>query len=114
MKRSKRPTAAITQEVVRLLRAGVPIETAAKVVLGSKWDDLFRWLLIGAGEDKSYVRVPKPFKVFHDEVTKAQATAEVRNVAVLQKSGSPRYALEWLKRRAPERWGVTDHTKITV
>ncbi len=80
---------------------------------GAKHDEMYRWLLVSSGEDK-IIRVPKPYRVLHDEVRKAIATAEARNAMALQKDGSPRWALEWLRRRAPKNWPATDHVDVTT
>src|SRR5690349_7896550 len=95
-KRPTRPTEQITAEAVRYLKAGVALDAVARLILGARHDDMYRWLLWGAGEDPTKLRVPKAYKVFHDEVVKAQAHAEMRNTLVLQKDGSPKWALEWL------------------
>ncbi len=102
-KRPTRPTDQITAECVKLLKAGVPLDAVARVVLGAKHDELYRWLMIGSGEDKTFIRIPKPYKHFYDQVTRATAHAEARNAIAVQQGGS-RWALEWLKRRAPQRW----------
>jgi hypothetical protein len=103
VKRPRKPTLAVQTEVVRLLRAGVPLETAFKVVLGSKFDDGFAWLLRGAGQHPDYPIKRKPWTTFHDAVVRAQAEAEARNAAVLQRGG-PKWAAVWLRARHPEHW----------
>ncbi len=113
-KRPTRPTAAITAEAVKYLKAGVALEVVARLILGSKHDELFRWLVVGAGQDPKMIRIPKAYRLFHDAVTKAQAEAEARNTLALQRDGSPKWALEWLRRRAPERWASTETTAVLV
>ncbi len=113
-KRPTRPTAAITAEAVRYLKAGVALEVVARLILGAKHDQMYRWLVIGAGQDPTKLRIPKAYRLFHDAVTKAQAEAEARNTLALQRDGSPKWALEWLKRRAPERWAAEEATAVLV
>src|SRR5260370_25956438 len=102
-RRPTRPTRAVQDEVCRLLRAGVPLETAFKVVLGSKFDDGFAWLLRGAGQHPDYPIKRKPWTTFHDAVVRAQAEAEARNAAVLQPR-APQWAAACLRAPHPEHW----------
>ena len=113
MKRT-RPTAAITAEAVKFLKAGVALEVVARLILGSKHDSMYRWLVVGAGQDPKMIRIPKPYRLFHDSIVKAQAEAEARNTLALQRGGNPKWALEWLRRRAPERWSATEATAVLV
>ena len=46
-------------------------------------------------------------------MTRAQAEAEVRNTAVLQRGGSPKWALQWLRARAPKNWPQPS-TKVEI
>ncbi len=107
-RRPTRPTAAITAEATRYLKAGCPLEVVAKILLGARHDEMYRWLIVGSGQDPQMIRVPKPYRVFHDNVVRAMAEAEARNVVALQKGGSPKWALAWLRARAPQRWGSQD------
>jgi len=107
-KRASHPTAAITAAAVRYLKAGCLLEVVAKILLGARSDELYRWLLVGSGQDPKTIRVPKPYRDFHDRVVRAMAEAEARNVMALQKGGRPKWALAWLRMRAPQQWGSKD------
>ena len=110
--RATRPTAAITAAAVRYLKAGCPLDVVAKIVLGARYDELYRWLLVGSGQEPTMIRVPKPYCEFHDRVVRAMAEAEARNVVTLQESGSPKWALAWLRARAPQQWSSKDTAAV--
>ena len=115
-RRPTRPTLAVTDEAVRLIRAGCPLDVVASYLLGARSGDLYEWLTIGAGlhPTRYKIRVPKPYKDFHDRIVKAQAEAELRQVAALEKKGSDRYRMFWLERRAPARWAKTETVEVTA
>ena len=104
MRVPKSPTRAVTADVVKYLKCGVPLETSLKLVLGSAFDAGFEWLLIATGAHPTAVRATKAHKHFHDEVTRAQAHAEAVRVGVLAKDSKPKWAMAWLQTQARERW----------
>jgi transposase len=83
-----------TQKVCEALRAG-NTRRAACIYAGVSEDSLARWL------QKAEVA---------DAIQKAEADAEVRNVAIIQKAAGETWfaAAWWLERKRPEDWGRKD------
>ena len=50
---------------------------------------------------------------FSDAVIEAETAAEVEAVELIR-SGHPKYVLEWLSRKNPDRWGRKDHVTQDV
>jgi len=109
----KRPTVALIEEATRYLRAGVPVETTAKLLLGTRWDEFFAWVAAGHGQHPTLLR-RKPYTTLADAVERALAECEARHAAIVQKEGSPRWSAWWLQRRHPERWGSVETLKHAV
>ena len=109
----KRPTAALIAEATRYLKAGVPVETTAKLLLGTRWDEFFAWIAAGHGQHPTLLR-RKPYTTLADAVERALAECEARHAAIVQKEGSPKWSAWFLSRRYPDRWAAADHTEVTV
>jgi transposase len=96
----------VQEQIVRALRAGNYIETAAKFAAVDK-KTLYSWLdRANRGEAK--------YKGFLHAVNKAQADAEVSAVAVITKAAASQWqAAAWrLERKFPERWGRREHVTV--
>jgi transposase len=96
----------IQEKIVTALRSGAYIETAA-VYAGINKDTLYAWLKKGArAKNRKSI-----YSQFSDAVEKAQAEAEMRDVAVISKSANSGHwqASAWrLERKFPARWGRRD------
>jgi len=110
----------LTGEVIALLtqalRTGAYVETAVAHV-GIHKDSYYRWIRKGRDERLRIDTGGKPRKSFglflelYDAVEKAQAAAEVRDLAIISKAAENHWqAAAWkLERRNPGRWGRTRH-----
>lgn len=108
-------TKEVEEKIIRAIRAGNYIETAAAFAGISK-DTLYNWLKRGARESQRLEGSPnaKPRKKeliyleFSDAVSRAMAEAEVRdvqNISIAGEQGDWRASAWRLERRHPERWG---------
>jgi transposase len=99
-------TKAIQDEIVRQLRLGNYIETAAAIA-GIHKSTLYDWLKRGARSDEKDDRYAR----FSDAVKKAQAESEAFDLAVITRAAQQHWqAAAWrLERRFPDRWGRRDH-----
>jgi hypothetical protein len=91
-------TAAVAERIVSAIRAGNYARVAAEGA-GIHRDTFYDWLKRGdTGE--------KPFSDVSDAVARASADAEMRAVGLIAKAMDEdwRAALEYLKRRHPDRW----------
>jgi transposase-like protein len=90
----------LQQRIVQALSAGAYVETAAAMAGVSK-QTLYSWLKRGADQAQG------PFREFLDAVEKAQAEAEVRDIALIAKAAQTQWqAAAWrLERKFPEKWG---------
>src|SRR5713226_7124076 len=115
MKRApKRPTRAFVEEVCRYIRAGAPVETAFRITLGAQWATGFEWMAVGAREARPELLRRAAYKRLLDSVTKAEAEAEMRHLAVLQRGQQQKWSAWWLARRHPQRWATVETLKHTV
>lgn len=110
----------LTSEVIALLtqalRTGAYVETSVAHV-GIHKDSYYRWVRKGREERVRIDGNGKPRKSYglyldlYDAVEKAQAAAEVRDLAIISKASETHWqAAAWkLERRNPGRWGRTRH-----
>ncbi len=91
---------ATTQRVVELIRAGNYLEVAATAA-GIHRSTLYRWMRHGRDQKRGR------YRKFLNQVEKAQAEAESRDVALIAKAASEDWrAAAWrLERKAPRRYG---------
>ena len=109
----------LTQErqdrMCEALRAG-NTRAASADYAGIGTSTLYRWLDRGQTEEEGI------YREFRDAVKKAEADAEVRNVALIQRAannGTWQAAAWWLERRRPGRWALRSpesdkHEEIVV
>lgn len=101
MGRPSKLTPELQATIVGLIKAGNYKETTCAIV-GIARSTLYEWMRRGqlSDQENEYTR-------FHDEVVKALAWAEARDVAILNQHAEkdPRAARWKLERRFPERWG---------
>lgn len=84
------------------LRAGNTRAAAAEYA-GIGTSTLYRWLDRGEAQQRG------AYRDFWDAVKKAEADAEVRNVALIQRAangGTWQAAAWWLERRRPSQWAL--------
>jgi transposase len=100
-------TPELHQRIITFLGSGAYLETAAAAAGCSK-QSLYDWMKRGAREKEGIHRD------FLDAVEKAQATAEIRDVALIAKAAERNWqAAAWrLERRAAIRWGRQDRMKL--
>lgn len=101
MGRPSKLTPELQERFVDLIKAGTYIETTCAIV-GIARSTYYEWMRRGQLSDQENV-----YTRFHDEVVKALAWAEARDVAILNQHAEkdPRAARWKLERRFPERWG---------
>ena len=95
----------VQDRIVRLLRAGNYIETAAAFCDIDK-PTLYAWLKRGNRQRKGI------FREFLNAVDAAQAEAEIRDLEVIRKEGAWQGAAWRLERKFPRRWGRHDRLDI--
>jgi hypothetical protein len=105
--RPSKLTPEVEKEFVGLVKAGSYIETVCAVV-GIGRSTYYDWMKKANDslESISYTR-------FRDEVRKAQAWAEARDVVIVKKHADKNWrAAAWLlERKYPQRWGRRKHQK---
>lgn len=124
MNKGGRPTKLtpeLQDEIVKVIRAGNYIETAAAYVGLSK-NTIYDWMKRGAREKQRIALEPRkkpskkelPYLEFSDAIQKALAHSEVRDVAIIGKAAEENWqAAAWrLERKFPDRWGRKDKTQI--
>lgn len=99
------------KRILELVKLGNFPVTVARAV-GIHESTLINWLRNGEeGKDPE-------LRKFYEEYKKAEAEAEVRNLAIVQKAAlrDAKYALAFLERRFPERWkpGIKIHAETEV
>jgi hypothetical protein len=94
-------TPEVEQAICQAILAGNGLEVAAEYV-GIASRTIRRWRARGQKAKSG------PFVRFVRAIKKAQAQAEVRNVALIQEAGARTWqAAAWfLERRHPQRWGL--------
>lgn len=85
--------------VCEAIGAGNDRETAARYA-GISPTTFYSWLAKGRAGNPRY-------REFAENVEKAESTAEVRNVAIIQQAAATTWqaAAWWLERKYPQRWG---------
>lgn len=96
--------------IVQAVRAGNYREPTARAA-GIGPSTLYRWL--ETGEADAEAEKDSPERELWEAVTRAEGEAEVHAVAILRRAMSEdwRAAVEYLKRRSPERWSATENVK---
>lgn len=105
-------TEMVIVELRNALRTGAYVETAVAHV-GIHKDTYYRWMRKGREEREHIDNGKRPRKTYglylrlYDAVIKAQADAEVRDLAIISKAAEDHWqAAAWkLERRNPDRWG---------
>jgi hypothetical protein len=89
-----------SQKIIEALRGGNTRKASAEYA-GINQDTLADWA--------------KRYSDFSDSIKKAEADAEVRNVAIISKAASETWqaAAWWLERRRHEDWKKRDETALT-
>lgn len=115
--RPTRLTPSVEKKVIKALKDGNYIETAAALAGISK-SSIYEWLKRGAREiqrleDNPRARLKKeeePFVRFSDAVEKAQAMAEARDLSLIGQAAEGDWkAAAWrLERKFPDKWGRKD------
>ena len=95
MPRQTKLTPDLQERVLNMIRLGNYRNVAAQAV-GIAPETFSRWMS----------RPRAPFRQFRQAVEQAEAMAEVSMVALIAKAArdDPKYALQYLSRKAPERW----------
>lgn len=104
-------TPAVREKIVQGLRGGAHRSTAAQFG-GVSHTTLRNWLLLA--EDP---QAPPEYVEFLDEVTKAEADAEIIRLARINKAGADgvwQADTWWLERKMPEKWGKKDRTQMEI
>ena len=101
--RNTKLTTELTEKICEALRAGNYIETACEFA-GIVPATYYRWIADSEKPDAGVLLVE-----FREAVKKARATAEVRNVALIQQAAQDpnkwQASAWWLERSFPNRWG---------
>ena len=107
MPRPTKLTPKLQEQVVGYLRAGAYVETAAAAAGISK-ETLYSWLRRGAADEV-------PFAAFAEAVEKAQALAEMRDLALIGKAAETEWtAAAWrLERKFPSRYGRRQAVEVS-
>jgi hypothetical protein len=121
MSRPPKLTPETHDKIVALMRAGNYFETAC-LAAGISDTTGYKWKAWGEGRDVGGQPTPKDltrYRAFRDAVTRAEAEAEAEVVVHVRRHipEDPRVAMEYLRRRAPHRWGreVREQTtEVTV
>lgn len=106
-----RPTKCTPERVRRIIDAlkGGNTRKASAAYGGISHQAFADWMNRGeAGE--------KPFLDFSTQVKAAEAEAEVRNVAIIQKAAIEKWqaAAWWLERRRNDEWGLKSEQRVTL
>ena len=98
----------LISEASRLVKAGLHLSHVAQA-LGISRQTFYNWLRKGEETQKGL-----EYR-FYEEITKAEAEAIARNVALIQKAaqeGNWQAAAWWLERKYPEEWGRKDRVNV--
>jgi transposase len=106
MARKSKFTPEVQEKILRYLRLGSYVETAAAAA-GIARDTFYDWMKRGAKGEK-------PYKAFAEAVDQVMAESEARDLAIILKAAEKNWtAAAWrLERRFPDRYGRHDRTKI--
>lgn len=111
-----------TQKILEYLGAGNYIDTACAAA-GISHTTFYNWMDRGK-QERDRLRATSsepapdeaPYVAFVDAVEKAQADAEARNVAIIQKAavtGTWQAAAWWLERTRPKKYARMEKAEIT-
>lgn len=91
------------EKAYKYIAAGNYVETVCEY-LGISKNTWYVWLRKGEKQKQGV------YRDFYDAIKKAEAEAEMRNVAIIQKAAQDTWqAAAWfLERKYPERWGKRD------
>ena len=105
MKR-RRLTKQFILDAARYVKAGVPLDVVARLLLPVKEaDSFFLWLAVGSDPTvEPQLLRRKLYKDFAAAIDRASAECEARHALIVQKGGS-KWSAWWLSRRHPSRWG---------
>lgn len=100
MGRPSKLTPELQERIVQAIRAGNYVATAVAYA-GISQSTFYRWMERGKRQRGGR------FREFWEAIARAEAEAEVRNVALIQKEAQKNavHAEWWLERRFPDRWG---------
>ena len=101
---------------VKIISAGNYVATTCKAI-GIDVSTWYKWLQKGENAPRSSI-----YRQFFDAIKKAEATAEIRNLYIIQNAARTTWqAAAWyLERKYPERWAkhdtvaLDDTTKATI
>jgi transposase len=110
----------VQARIIEALTSGNYVETAAAYA-GVTKQSFYTWKARGELERSRVVAGEEPnaaetiFADFLDAVEKAQATAQVRNVALIQRAATDTWqaAAWWLERTRPKDWGRKVQTEVS-
>jgi len=107
--RKTKLTPEVREKIVAAIRAGNYAIVAAEYA-GISSTTFYRWLQQGA-DAKTGI-----YKDFRDAVKRAERTAEVRAVAIIQRHMDDNWqaAMTYLERKFPDRWGRRDRLRLDV
>lgn len=107
--RKTKLTQDLIQEAEKLLRAGNYASTVCSY-LGIHESTWYRWMEEGK-EAKSGIK-----KEFCEAIKRAETTAEIRNVNLIQKAAEEdwRAAMTYLERKFPDRWGRKERVEAKI
>jgi hypothetical protein len=108
MARPTKLTPQVRDRILQGVRAGNHVEPSARAA-GIAPSTYYSWLARGEREAVGI------YRVFLEEVRRAEAEAEVHAVAILRRAmtGDWRAALAYLERRHPARWRRHQSTELT-
>lgn len=106
-------TPAVQEKIVTAMLAGNYLEAACGWA-GIARNTGLEWMARGEGRDKGRGR-NELYANFANEVRRAEAQAEVKTVAIIQKEipENARLGLDFLARRHPDRWGPKERREIS-
>lgn len=105
----------VRDDIIEGVRAGLTVEVAAQMV-GINDATFYTWMARARGEDRDGLGDPEGiYREFHDEVLKARAQAEARDVSLIRTAARTdwRAAAWYLERSRPQRWGKTERVQVS-
>ena len=109
MGRPSRLNAEMQEKIVSAIRAGNYAKVAAAYA-GINVGTFYEWM------QKGRTQKTGKYAEFHDAVKLAESQAEVRAVAMVQKSMDNNWAtaMTYLERKHPDRWGRRDRLSVEI
>ena len=100
-------TPELQDKIITYIKAGNYAKVACKAS-GICEDTFYDWIKKGENAKSG------KFFGFSESIKRARATAEIRNVAVVNKAAEKHWtaAMTWLERKYPERWGNKQYQKV--